>query len=62
MQGTYAVDDHEPMIVDPFNQDDPWFDDPDDDVLPPAEAVNLAQAARDLRVHLYVSYLCTLIH
>lgn len=51
MHGTYVIDDHDPMITDPFNQDDSWFDDPDD-AMPPPEMTNIVQAARDLRIHL----------
>lgn len=44
---TYSMDD----FPGPVFQDDGWFDDPDDQELPP-EKINIADAARTLRLHL----------
>lgn len=47
MHDTYAVENYDTMVVDPFDHDDSWFDDPDN-AVPPPEAINFVQAARDL--------------
>ena len=47
MNDTYDMDD----FPDTLSQDNDWFDDPDDPE-PPPERVNIADAARTLRLHL----------
>ena len=56
MEETYGLEDYPSVLMDPVNQDDSWFDN-EDDSTPPPEVVNVVEAARTLRLHMYVSYL-----
>ncbi|KAK7690568.1 hypothetical protein QCA50_005666 [Cerrena zonata] len=50
MDDTYAIDDYDTSIADPFAEDDAWFD--SDDIVPPTETMNIIAAAHDLRRYL----------
>ena len=51
MNNSYAIEDYD-MPTDTYDPDDAWLDTENDDVAAP-EAMNIMQAARDLRLQLY---------
>lgn len=51
MQDSCAVEDYPQAVEDPFSQNDSWFDD-NDETTPPREVINIAEAARNLRMHM----------
>lgn len=51
MHDTYAIEEYDTMLADPYEEDDAWFDS-DELAAPPAETINIIAAARDLRLHL----------
>ena len=55
IEQTYGMEDYPSMLTDPIDQDDSWFND-EDDTTPPPEMVNVVEAARTLRLHMYVLY------
>ena len=52
MSNSYAIEDYG-MPTDTYDPDDAWLDAEDDNVAAP-ETMNIMQAARDLRLQLYV--------
>ena len=53
MDGVFVMNDYDTPMPDTLPQDDDWFDDPEDSDLPP-ERINIADAARSLRLQLFV--------
>ena len=53
MNDSFAIEDYSAMLPDPYEADDSWLEVDNDEGAPP-ETMNLIQAARDLRISLYV--------
>ena len=51
MQDSLAIEDYPQAVEDPFSQNDSWFDD-DNESTPPPEVINIAEAARNLRMYM----------